>query len=123
MRRYTFRRKQHLRRRRDFQRLIRTACSVADHCLVVYVVANDLGFTRLGVSVSKRVGPAVKRNRFKRLIRESFRLIQHELPTNLDLLVIPRRGGSPSLKGYQHSLRALARRANRKLNRSRNRPG
>jgi len=115
MRRYTFRRKQRLRLRDDFRRVFRTACSVADRRLVVYVAANDVGCTRLGTSVGKRIGPAVKRNRVKRLIREAFRLLQYELPSGLDLLVIPRDIEPPTLEGYRRSLLALSRRAARKL--------
>ena len=115
MRRYTFRRKQRLRRRDDFRRVIRTARSAADHRLVVYVAANNLGCTRLGTSVGKRIGPAVERNRVKRLIREAFRLLQYELPSGLDLLVIPRDTEPPTLQGYRRSLLALSRRAARKL--------
>jgi len=115
MKRYTFRRQQRLSRKRDFQHVVRTSCSVADHRLVVYVAANDCGCTRLGTSVGKRVGPAVTRNRFKRLIRESFRLLQHDLPVGLDLLVVSRRTDRPSLNGFRQSLLALVRRADRKL--------
>jgi ribonuclease P protein component len=46
---------------------------------------------RLGVTVSRKVGPAVTRNRVKRLIREAFRLNQHQLPTSWDLVVVARR--------------------------------
>ena len=119
MRRYTFRRQQRLSRRGDFQRVVRTSCSVADHRLVIYVAANDRGCTRLGTSVGKRVGSAVKRNRVKRLIRESFRLLQHDLPVGLDLLVVSRRADRPSLEGYRRSLLVLVRRAGRKLEKRR----
>ena len=116
---YTFRRKQRLGRRRDFERVLRTACSAADRRFVVYVAGNDLGCTRLGISVGKRIGPAVKRNRVKRLIRESFRLLQHDLPTGLDVLVIARPTDRPSLEAYRHSLLDLVRCGNRKLRRRR----
>lgn len=116
---YGFRRNQRLCRRRDFQRVVRTSCSVADHRLIVYVTRNDLGRTRLGTSVGKRFGPAVQRNRIKRLIRESFRLLQHELPVGLDLLVIARRADRPTLRECRRSLLALTHRAVRKLNKRR----
>lgn len=46
---------------------------------------------RLGVSVSKDHGGAVRRNKLKRLLREAFRLEQHQLPPTLDLVLIPRQ--------------------------------
>ena len=119
MRRYTYRRGQRLSRRRDFQRVVRIACTAADRRLVVYVAANDRECTRLGTSVSKRLGSAVKRNRVKRLIREAFRLLQHDLPVGLDLLVVSRRTDRPALETYRRSLAVLVRRAHHKLIKSR----
>jgi ribonuclease P protein component len=46
---------------------------------------------RLGVSVSKDHGGAVRRNKLKRILREAFRLERHGLPPQLDLVVIPRQ--------------------------------
>ena len=63
--------------------------------LVVQGCANGLPHTRLGLSVSRRVGNAVLRNRWKRIIREAFRTQRDELPVGLDLVVRPRRGATP----------------------------
>lgn len=51
---------------------------------------NDLGHARLGLAISKRVSKrAVERNRIKRLLRESFRRVRHQLPA-VDLMVMAR---------------------------------
>lgn len=58
----------------------------------MYAVRNEVGFARLGISVGRRFGSAVARNRAKRVIREAFRQIRHELPPGLDLIVVPKAG-------------------------------
>ena len=56
----------------------------------IHYLANDRGHARLGMAVGTRaIGNAVRRNRVKRAVRESFRLYQHELPP-VDIFVIAR---------------------------------
>jgi ribonuclease P protein component len=58
--------------------------------LTVYAKPNALPHARLGLSISRRVGTAPRRNRIKRLLRESFRFLQHDIPRGYDLIVVAR---------------------------------
>src|SRR3954464_13845535 len=75
--------------------------------LTVYALPNHLGHPRLGMSVSRKVGTAVRRNRIRRLIREAFRLLQHDLPQGYDLVVVVRPHEPLSLAEYQKLLMAM----------------
>ena len=57
----------------------------------MYVLKNHLAENRLGLSVSKKIGKAVVRNRVRRLVRESFRLIEGEMKKGYDIIFIARQ--------------------------------
>lgn len=83
---------QRLRRKAEFDYVYRKARRHADGCFVVATRSSGGTQPRLGLSIAARtVGNAVRRNRIKRLIRESFRQHQHELPA-LDIVVNARSG-------------------------------
>jgi ribonuclease P protein component len=104
-----------LTRQADFNRVHQANLFAADGTLVIRAVLNEKNLTRLGVSISRHVGNAVVRNRWKRLIREAFRLDRSQLPTGLDLVVRPRRGGVADRAAIQRSLRQLTGRLARRL--------
>ncbi|MFQ5491000.1 MAG: ribonuclease P protein component [Phycisphaerae bacterium] len=89
-----FRAEQRLTRQGEFDRVFARRCSVGDRRLVIYAVENGSDITRLGVKVGKRMGGAVTRSRIRRRLREAFRTQQHGLPRGLDVVCIPRVGGS-----------------------------
>jgi len=104
-----------IRRGADFRRAYRRRCTASDGLLLVFGCPNDLPHPRLGLSVSRKVGGAVVRNRWKRLLREAFRLTREQLPDGVDLVVIPRQDAEPTLAGLLESLPRLAARIARKL--------
>lgn len=106
-----------IRRDADFQRAYRRRCTASDELLLVFGCPNRLPYPRLGLSISRKLGKAVARNRWKRLIREAFRLSRQQLPVGVDLVVIPRRAAEPELTALLESLPRLAARLAGKLQR------
>ncbi len=112
---FAFRPAEHLRRPSDFRRVYERRRSASDGWLIVYGCENGLNFLRLGLSVSRRIGPATQRNRLRRLYREAFRLTRLQMPAGLDLVLIPRTPEAPPLEELKRSLPKLVRQIARKL--------
>jgi ribonuclease P protein component len=83
--------------------------------LTLWARPNDLNHLRLGVSIGRVVGTAVRRNRIKRLLRESFRLLRHDLPRGYDLVIAVRPHEPLILAEYQKILSHLLLKAHTKL--------
>jgi ribonuclease P protein component len=104
-----------LRSAADFRRVYEQGERAGDAYLLLIAAHNDLPWTRMGVSVSRRHGNAVRRNRKKRLLREAFRLSQQLVPAGLDLILIPRQRDDALLEDFRRSLPRLARRLTERL--------
>lgn len=110
-----FPRSARLLRPADFTRVYGRRKSAAAGPIVVYAAVNRCadGRPRLGLSVSRRIGGAVERNRWKRVLREAFRAVRDDLPGGNDFLIVVRSGRAPARAEAARALResfvALAR--------------
>jgi ribonuclease P protein component len=109
-----FRAAQRLRTSRQFEAVYSRGARVHSSTLVLYGLLNNLGYPRLGVTVSRKIGKAVVRNRVKRRIREIFRTRLQASRSGIDLVVNAKRPivAAPYLlirKELQDGLTRLAR--------------
>lgn len=79
-----------IKKNSDFQKVYKNGISYANKYLVMYVLDADEGDTRIGISVSRKVGNSVVRHRFVRLVRESFRLNKDRLKKGKDIVIVAR---------------------------------
>ena len=79
-----------LRKRREFLEVQGHGAKVSAGSLLALVRRNEIGVTRLGLTVSNKVGNSVVRNRIRRRLRELFRKRKGALPAGLDLVLVAR---------------------------------
>jgi ribonuclease P protein component len=115
--RLSFRKHEHLRRGADFARVYALRCVARTAHLTVFAAPNQTDALRVGLSVSRKNGNAVARNRLKRLLREAFRLSRHEMPGGLDLVLVPVDARNVKLKDLQEALVRAVQNLARKLKR------
>ena len=101
---------QRIKKNKEFQRIFKKGKSFANRQFIVYVLKSDQPEFRVGLSVSKKVGNAVTRNRIKRYIRQTFLERKEDLMPNADYVIIARQQAAEmdfheSKKSLEHVLR------------------
>ncbi|MBW2033337.1 MAG: ribonuclease P protein component [Deltaproteobacteria bacterium] len=91
---FSFFKKKRILNRADFVNLNRSGQRHHTKHFIVILKENGLGITRLGLTVSRKTGNAVKRNRVKRLIREFFRLNDTYFPQGYDIVITAKKDAS-----------------------------
>ncbi len=91
----SFGKKDRIRKRQDYLRIYAQGKRAYSKSFTIITCPNQTDIRRLGITVGKKVGNAVQRNRIKRLLREFFRLNKTRLSPSLDIVIIAKKGILP----------------------------
>lgn len=106
-----------LKKNQDFKMVYSRGTSFANRLLVIYFLPNGKNSNNLGLSVSKKVGNSVVRNRVKRLIRESYRLNEQHIRVGYNIVIIARvRAGDSDFNAIHKAFLHLLHRTKLWLN-------
>jgi ribonuclease P protein component len=86
LKRYGLPKKCLLRKSAEFEQVYKQGKRLYGENFALIYQQNTLGYNRLGISVHRQIRGAVKRNRIKRIIRESFRLNREQYPSSADIV-------------------------------------
>ncbi|MBM4313895.1 MAG: ribonuclease P protein component [Deltaproteobacteria bacterium] len=95
LRAQAFGKRERIRNRQDYLRIYEQGTRRHSQRFTIITCRNPTGIRRLGMTVSKKAGNAVERNRIKRLLREFFRLNKLRLPAAQDIVIIAKKGILP----------------------------
>jgi ribonuclease P protein component len=87
-----FSKKERLLKRKEFQLVFDNGERFGNNQLKIYALSNGNSVSRLGLVVGRKFGNSPRRNRFKRILREAYRLNKNLLSNGVDIVVIPRPG-------------------------------
>jgi ribonuclease P protein component len=102
--RYTFTRSQRLKEQLVFVRATRKGDRESRGPLIFHALSSPLLKGRLGIRIGRRCGTAPRRNRVKRMLRESYRLMQHDWPLAIDLVITVKPHEPLPLAEYQRMM-------------------
>jgi ribonuclease P protein component len=111
-----FSKKERLRKRKEFQLVFDKGERYGNNQLKIFALSNGSSVSRLGMVVGRKFGNSPKRNRFKRILREAFRLNKGLLSNGADIVVIPRPGLTElTLKAIEEKFKIILMEINDKL--------
>lgn len=91
-----------INKNKNFLFIYKKGISIVGRAVVVYYRRNGLPLNRIGITTSKKIGNAVKRNRARRVIRAAYRDTEEKFPIGFDIVIVA-RGVATSIKSYNIS--------------------
>ena len=105
---YAFPKNKRIHRNQDFQRIIRQGRSAGGKHIRIFFEVVEKGEERFGVTVSRRIKRSAQRNRYKRLIREYFRLQQNTRLQGMEMIALVKSDmEKPSLETITNEMNSL----------------
>jgi|LSQX01.2.fsa_nt_gb ribonuclease P protein component len=98
-----------IKENREFQKIYRKGRYAVSKSLVIYMQPNSIQMNRIGITASKKYGKSVKRNRIRRLIRESYYVLQDDIKKGYDFVIVARKadGVDPGCQQILKEMRYL----------------
>ena len=87
-----------LKKNHEFMRVYKKGRFYVGKYITLYTLNNNINKNRLGITVSKKVGKSVKRNRIRRLIKENYRLVEDKIKHGFDIVFVVR--SSEDMPGF-----------------------
>lgn len=117
LKKFSFKKEDKILKRREFLRLQRCGKKIQDSNFIVIYSDGKFHKNRIGITVSRKTGNAVKRNKIKRLIREHFRMNRDKIAECMDINVIAKkRAGEISADMVFKSLEGIFKKIPRREN-------